>query len=228
LGDVAPAFAECLLQPPAAYADDSTIHNKGIPGSGTNIARISRATSTNPARPQEQTPRPKRKTRCTTRAARWRTRPRISRATVTDRPKEMACSISQKAEDATHAVDGGIQSLSRTVREKLPHSGRRLRLGGVHAGQWPGERRPLPQGRKTWAGKPVPNCEWARLETRCRLLVRNSLQTRLDTQGRPPWPRPFAGNVCLVGTPEPEPQGAPFAPAPEMRPQAAKKLDPED
>jgi phage-related protein len=42
---------------------------------------------------------------------------------VVDQAKSAASQLGHKAEDATHAVGGGMQSLAGTMRDRLPQSG---------------------------------------------------------------------------------------------------------
>jgi hypothetical protein len=81
------------------------------------------ATSTNPARPQEENYISKAQDALCDKGGQIIDKARDIAGNVADRAKDMACSIAQKAQDATHAVGGGIQSLGSTVRDKLPHSG---------------------------------------------------------------------------------------------------------
>jgi hypothetical protein len=81
------------------------------------------ATSTNPARPQEDNNIAKMQDVLRDKGGQMADKAKDIAANVADRAKDLACAIAQKAEDATHAVGSGAQSLGSTVREKLPHGG---------------------------------------------------------------------------------------------------------
>jgi hypothetical protein len=86
------------------------------------------ATSTNTARPQEDSNKAKTQASqvadyAKETAANVTERARDMASGAAERAREVASTLGHKADDATHAVGSGIQALGGTMREKLPHGG---------------------------------------------------------------------------------------------------------